>query len=379
MTSAEPGRLKVLRVVIGLNQGGVQQGVLNLCRGLDPVRFEPIACAIENSGAIGAEIEKAGFEVILLGYKRQAWKTIRALARIIRERQIDIVHASSYHPALYARIAGLLAGRPVMLDYEHTIRERKRLFRLLLSRWLDCHTDAHVAVARQVAEHVRDWYGYAADKVHVIHNGVDTDRFRPAADRAAAKAAVGLDPTRPVVGMVARLDPLKGCGDFFQAVAALRDRFDAQWLVVGAARNRAEEEAVMADARRSGVLNCVQFLGLRRDIPELLAAFDLYVFPTLKEGFPNSLLEAMAAGCAVVASDFPGNLEVARHERNALIVPMHDAEALTGAMQRLLQDGALATRLGIQARSDVETDFSLQAYARKMAALYEALWADRRK
>lgn len=379
MTSAESGRLKVLRVVIGLNQGGVQQGVLNLCRGLDPARFEPIACAIENSGAIGAEIEKAGFEVILLGYKRQPWKTIRALARIMRERQIDIVHASSYHPSLYARIAALLAGRPIMLNYEHTIRERRRFQRALFNKLLSRFTDAHVAVAMQVAEHVRAWYGYAAETVHVIHNGVDIERFQPAQDKAAAKVAVGLDPSRPVIGMVARLDPLKGCGDFFQAVSRLRDRFDAQWLVVGGARNSQEEEAVLASARACGVLDCVQFLGLRRDIPQLLAAFDLYVFPTLKEGFPNSLLEAMAAGCAVVASDFSGNLEVACHERNALIVPMRDAEALTRAMQRLLLDAGLAARLGAQARRDIEADFSLQAYARKMAALYEALWASRRK
>lgn len=376
MTSAEPKRLKVLRVVIGLNQGGVQQGVLNLCRGLDPVRFEPIACAIENSGAIGREIENAGFEVILLGYKRQPWKTIRALARIIRERRIDIVHASSYHPSLYARIAGLLAGRPVMLEYDHTIREKRRFQRVLFNKLLSRFTDAHVAVATQVAEHVRAWYGYAAEKVHVIHNGVDTERFQPAQDKVAAKEAVGLDPSRPVIGMVARLDPLKGCGDFFQAVSSLRDSFDAQWLVVGAARNREEEETVLASADACGVRDCVQFLGLRRDIPQLLAAFDLYVFPTLKEGFPNSLLEAMAAGCAVVASDFPGNLEVARHERNALIVPMGDAEALTQAMRRLLLDRDLATRLGVQARRDIESNFSLQAYARKMAALYEKLWSE---
>lgn len=370
-------RLKVLRVVIGLNQGGVQQGVLNLCRGLDPERFEPIACAIENSGAIGQEIEKAGFEVILLGYKRQAWKTIAALARIIRERKIDIVHASTYHPALYARIAGLLAGRPIMVDYDHTIRSRKRPLRLLLSRWLDRYTDAHVAVAHQVAEHVRDWYGYTAQKVHVIHNGVDTERFHPPADKAAAKAALGLDPARPVVGMVARLDPLKGCADFFQAIATLRRRHDVQWLFVGAARNAEEEGEVMAAARTHGVTDCVQFLGLRRDIPELLAAFDLYVFPTLKEGFPNALLEAMAAGCAVVASDFPGNLEVARHEHNALIVPMADAISLAAAIERLLGDRELAARLAHQARHDIESDFSLTAYARKMAALYETLWATR--
>ena len=372
-------RLKILRVVIGLNQGGVQQGVLNLCRGLDPERFEVIACAIENGGAIGMEIEKAGFEVIVLGYKRQPVKTIAALASIIREREIDIVHASSYHPSLYARIAGLLAGRPIMINHEHTIRERQRPQRTIFNKLLARSTDAHVAVASQVARHVISWYGYADERMHVIHNGVDTVRFCPPQDKWAAKQAVGLDPVRPVVGMVARLDPLKGCDDFFGAIARLRGECDAQWLFVGAARNAEEEEAVLASARKHGAMDCLQFLGLRRDIPDLLAAFDLYVFPTLKEGFPNSLLEAMAAGCAVAASDFPGNLEVARHERNALIVPMGDAAALAGAIDRLLRDPELAARLGAQARSDIEAEFSLPVYSRKMAALYETLWANRQR
>lgn len=369
-------RLKILRVVIGLNQGGVQQGVLNLCRGLDPERFEVIACAIENGGAIGAEIERAGFEVIVLGHKRQPVKTIGALSRLMREREIDIVHASSYHPSLYARIAGLLAHAPVLIGYEHVVFDHRRRLREYLNRWLEPRTQAFTAVGEAVADQVRDWYGYPGEKVHVVHNGVDIARFRPPADRKAAKRALGLDPERPVIGMICRLDEEKGHRHFFEAIRALTRTHDAQWLVVGMGRG---EAAVRAAARERGVDGLVRFLGLRRDVPELLAAFDVYAFPTLKEGFPNSLLEAMAAGCAVAASDFPGNLEVARHERNALIVPMGDAAALTDAIDRLLRAPALAARLGEQARRDIEADFSLPAYSRKMTALYETLWANRRQ
>ena len=136
---ADPKRLKILRVVIGLNQGGVQQAVLNLFKGLDKRKFEPIACAIENTGAIGKEIEAAGFEVITLGYKRQPWRTIYALAKLMRDRKIDIVHASSYHPSLYARIAGLLARVPVLISHEHTVFDRKRHQRTLLNRFLSVY------------------------------------------------------------------------------------------------------------------------------------------------------------------------------------------------------------------------------------------------
>lgn len=364
-------RIKILRVVIGLNQGGVQQGVLNLCRGLDPERFEVIACAIENGGAIAAEIEKAGIEVIVLGHKRQPWKTIPALTRLIRERGIDIVHASSYHPSLYARIAGLLARAPILISYEHVVFDHRRPLREWLNRWLAPRTQAFTAVGKTVAEQVRIWYGYSPNKVRVIHNGVDTIRFHPPTNRKDAKHAVGLDPERPVVGMICRLDEEKGHRFFFEAIRTLAPSHNVQWLVVGMGRGEAMVKAAALDF---GVDQNVQFLGLRRDIPELLAAFDLYVFPTLKEGFPNSLLEAMSAACAVVTSDFPGNLEVARHEHNALIIPMGNADALAAAISRLLCDPELAVRLGTQARHDIEAEFSLQTYSRKMSSLYEELW-----
>jgi glycosyltransferase involved in cell wall biosynthesis len=363
--------IKILRVVIGLNQGGVQQGVLNLFRGLDPNRFEPIACAIENTGAIGSEIVKAGFEVIVLGYKRQPWRTILALAKLMREKRVDIVHASSYHPSLYARIAGLLAGVPILMSYEHVVFDRRRKGREYLNRLLQPRTNAFTAVGNAVAEQVKTWYDYPQDKVHVIHNGVDIERFRPPVDRRAAKQALGLDPDRPVVSMICRLDEEKGHVFLFQAIKAISVALDIQWLVVGAGRGEAK---IKSQADALGVASRLQFLGLRRDIPEILAATDIYAFPTLQEGFPNSLLEAMSSGCAVVASDFPGNLEVASHERNALIVPMRDGTALSLAISRLLDDQVLADKLGHQARVDIEENFSLAAYACKMSALYESLW-----
>ena len=364
-------RLRILRVVIGLNQGGVQQGVFNLFRGLDPRRFEPIACAIENTGAIGSEIVKAGFEVIVLGYKRQPWRTIFALAKLMREKKIDIVHASSYHPSLYARIAGLLAGVRVVMSYEHVVFDRRRKGRELFNRLLQPRTHAFTAVGRAVAEQVKDWYGYPHDKVHVVHNGVDIERFRPPTDRKLAKQALGLDPDKPVVSMICRLDEEKGHIFFFESVKTLSATRDIQWLVVGAGRG---ETHIKFQAQTLGVEAQIQFLGLRRDIPDILAATDVYVFPTLQEGFPNSLLEAMAAGCAVVASDFAGNLEVAEHERNALITPMRNASALTAAIGRLLGDRSLSDRLAQQARKDIEHNFSLATYASKMSDLYESLW-----
>lgn len=368
--------LNILRVVIGLNQGGVQQGVLNLCSALDPKKFRLIVVALENGGAVAKEIERSGVaEVIVLGHQREPWKTIPALVRLMRDHRIDIVHASSYHPSLYARIAAIIAGVPVRISYEHSIFTRRRPFRTFFNLLLKTFTHAFTPVGGAVAAQVRDWYGYSADKIHVIHNGVDINLFRRVQDRKAAKSAVGLHPERPVVAMICRLDQEKGHQFFFQSAKKISQTHDCQWLVVGTGR---EESIVKAQAFELGVGSLIQFWGMRRDIPEILAATDIYVFPTLREGFSNSLLEAMSSGCAVVASDFPANLEAVRDNHNALVVPMRNASAITTAVRSLLDDPHLAHRLSAQARADIERDFSIAAYASKMTNLYTTLWQQRR-
>lgn len=363
-------RLKILRVVIGLNQGGVQQAVFNLFKGLDQERFEPIACAIENSGAIGHEIEAAGFEVVVLGLKRQPLATIQALRQLMIDREIDIVHASSYHPSFYARIAGVMAGVPVLISHEHVVFENHRWQRGLTNRLLASRTAAYIAVGRLVGDQVKNWYGYSDQKVRVIHNGVDLARFAPSDDQNTLRATLDIPADQPVVIMVARLDLEKGHQTLFEAIRLLGER-PATYLIVGTGR---QEEEIKLEAERLGVAGKIRFLGMRRDIPALLQAADIFAFPTLQEGFSNALIEAMAAGCAIVASDYPSNFEAVTHENSALISKRLDAHSLAANLARLYEDPDLRSRLAAAARSRAETEFSVAANALKTANLYEELW-----
>lgn len=368
--------LNVLYVVIGLNLGGVQQWVLDLCKRLDPKRFRPLVCAIENTGIIGKEIEALGVEVVTLGHRRQTFRTVKALASLMKERQIDILHGVSYHPSLYARIAGLVAGTPVMLTYEPVVYDNRRIQRVLLSRFLDRYTDGYVACSQGVAQQLGEWYGYSQEKVALIYNAVDTEQFKPPASRADAKRKLGFDPERPVVGMVARLDPEKGHRFFFEAIKRLPGYADVQWLVVGSGRAEAE---VKEQAKQFGVADQVKFLGTRRDLPDLLGAFDIYVLPTLKEGFPITTLNAMACGCAVVVSNYPANLEAVRNEVNGLVVPMGESMQLAQAMDRLLASEMQRCALGDAARRDVLEHFSIERHITLMEAYYQRMWDARRK
>ena len=364
--------VNVLRVVIGLNQGGVQQGVLNLFRGLDRERFRPIACALENDGAIGREIAAAGFEVIVLGHRGKGWgiRIVRDLVRLIREREIQIVHGSSYHPSLYARVAGLLGRAPILISHEHAVFQRRRRRRCILSHLVGRATDAHIAVSHAVRDQVLAWYGLDPRRVRVVHNGVDVERFRPGISREEAKRRLGLPPDTFTVMTTSRLDPENGHRFLFEAMGPLLPGRKLCLVLVGTGRGEAE---VRAAAERSGVASVATFTGLRRDIPDLLAAADVYVAPMLQTGFSNAVLEAMAMACPMVVTDVGGTREAVTNDREGLVVPPADAALLRAALVRLLDDAALRERLGSAAREAVLARFTTAHFVAGVQGLYEEL------
>jgi len=368
--------LNVLHVYIGLNMGGGQEFTLNLFKNIDKTKFNPIACVIENSGIIGKEIESLGFEVIVLGFKRQPIKTIMALINIIKEKKIDIINGASYHPSLYARIAGSLSNVPVVISHEHGLYNKKRLHRVILNRLLSKFTDQFIAVSDAMAHQLLNWYHYPKSKVSTIHNGVDTERFAPATSKTRAKSLLGLDPERLVIGMICRLDPDKGHRFFFEAIKTLHKKYNVQWLVVGhAGGNHSHYEKEIKDyVEKLGLSQVVKFLGYRRDIPQLLAAFDIYALPTLREGFPVAVLEAMSSGCAIVTSDFPANLELIEDKKHGFITPMKESSVLTNRIELLIKDERLRKKMGQSARKKVLENFSLKNNVSKIERLYEELW-----
>jgi glycosyltransferase involved in cell wall biosynthesis len=368
-------KIQILRVVIGLNQGGVQQAVLNLANNLDRTKYELIVCAIENGGLIANEIKDAGVKVIVLGFKRQPFKTILALVKIIKENCIDIVHASSYHPSLYGRCAAVIARSPVIMSYEHIIFDHFRPARALLNRFLNFFTHGYTAVSQGVSKQVINWYGYNEEKVHLVYNGVDTIKFSPKTSKVFAKKKLKINPKSLVIGMICRLDLSKGHKYFFEAISKLnkKQKYTIQFVIIGSGP---AENAIIDLAKAYGLEKSINFLGVRRDVNVCMNAIDIFCFPTLQEGFSNVLLEAMSSGCAIVASNFSSNLEILEHENNSLIVRMKDAVALAQAIQRLIDSESLRITMGNNARATIEKSFSVKVYSKNMEYIYEKLWRD---
>ena len=181
-------------------------------------------------------------------------------------------------------------------------------------------------------------------KVRVVHNGVDVARLRQHRPRAEVRGELGLASATQVVGLVARLDHWgKGHRKFLTALANLKDCYPVEALIIGGGRREAEVKQL---AGEMGLAGRVHFLGQRPDIPDLLAALDIFVLPSHSEGVSLALLEAMAAGLPVIVSAVGGLPEVVTDGVNGLLIPPKEPEALAGALARLLDDPALAKKLG---------------------------------
>lgn len=225
--------------------------------------------------------------------------------------------------------------------------------------------DRYLAVSDEVAERLQASLRIPARKIEVVRNGIPLDRFAGAAPGALAHLRSGNG--RPLVLTVARLDPQKGHTYLLQAAALVPE---AVFALVGDGEQRA---ALEAQARSLGLQDRVLFLGHRADIPELLASCDLFVLPSLFEGFPLSVLEAMAAGKAVVTSDIGGTDEAVVHRETGLLVPPGDATALAAAIRTLLGDPGLAKRFGEAGQAKALREFSAGRVVRRVSEIYEEL------
>ncbi|MBI5682893.1 MAG: glycosyltransferase [Deltaproteobacteria bacterium] len=373
MFTKPSSNIKIIRVVVGLNQGGVQQMILNLFNGLNKEVFEPIALAIENTGAIGREIENAGFRVINLGLKRgplSFFMIVKRLADVFREERPHIVHGSSYYPSVYSRVAARLTDVPILISHEHTIFQKNRLKRQFVGHLISKFTDRHIAVSNEVKNHVVQWYKIPPEKVETIYNGVDTEYFTPKLSKEDAKKRLNIEPDVFVIGYVGRLSHEKGHRYLFDAIAGLKDRFPLKAVMVGTGKG---EKEIMRHAKDAGVEGIVHFLGLRRDIPEILSAFNVFVLPSIQEGFSNALVEAMAMGCPVVATAVSGNKEAIVDGIEGFLIPPADAGTMASAIERLYADRVLRKKMSAAARQRVEEHFSLKQHIEKIERLYISL------
>lgn len=325
----------------------------------DAVGVEPLH---ERADALRVPVERVPPMPLGLDGARR----VPALARLLRRRRPDVFHAHMSSPvaAKWGLSAAVAARLPAVLGTVQVIStdyapDRSTLLQL---RLLAAGVDRYLAVSRAIAAELAGRYHWPPGKITVVHNAVEVERFggpAPTTLRAELGAA-----DRPLVLTAARLSDQKGHAVLLQAAARLPG------AVFALAGEGPEERALRELAKALGVSERIRFLGRRDDVPALLAACDVFALPSLYEGSSLAVLEAMAAGRAVVSSAIPGTEELIEDGRSGLLVPPRDPEALASALGRLLADERLRADLAAAARQRAEREFGSDAMAARVAAIY---------
>jgi glycosyltransferase involved in cell wall biosynthesis len=354
--------------------GGAEQALLMLIEGIDHRAWQPTllynptpaaGLLAERARGLGASVQAVPPMPLGLEGARE----VPAFARELRRAKPAVFHAHLSWPlaAKYALFAAVLARVPAIVATVHLYPE----FPLdrsnyLQERLLAAFVGRYIAVSNDIATRLTGTFRWPPSKIEVIHNGISLDRFRRGAD-ADLRAQLAGPGERPVFLTVARLDAQKGHDVLLRAAAQVAE---ARFALAGEGPERSRLES---EAKRLGLGDRVLFLGQRPDVPELLAASDGFVLPSLYEGSPLAVLEAMAAAKPVISSAIGGTDELVVDGESGLLVPPGDANALTGAIRRVLSSPQLRGQLGAAARSRVERHFSASVTAKRVARVYEDL------
>ena len=391
MTAAAPPR-KVLHIITRLIVGGAQENTLLSVEGLDRMpEFEVTLLTGVDRGPEGDLLDRARRTTRLvivdeLGRAISPWADFVAfvkLYRLIRRGRYDIVHTHSSKAGVLGRIAAWLAGTPIIVHTLHSL-----VFHDYQPRWLNrtwwaikklCApiTDHYISVSRIIAERAIAEGIAPADRFTTIYSGMELDWFLNAkADALAVRREFGIPADAPVVGKIARLFPLKGHDQLFDAiprVVAAEPR--VRFLLIG---DGILQEHLRERARAGGFLDNVVFAGLipRERIPEMLSAMDVLVHTSLREGLARVLPQALAMGKPCVSFDLDGAPEVVLQEKTGYLVKAGDSRGLAEAIARLLADPELRRRMGENGRRHVDPAFRAETMAAEIAKVYRGLLKD---
>jgi len=304
--------MKILYVITGLATGGAEMMLLKVLGRLDRQRFSPHVISLTSLGELAPRIAALGIPVEAVGMKPGVPNLLDffRLVRKLKRLNPDVVHTWMYHADLLGGLAARLAGvsavgwciRNSNLDKDKTKFSTRAVVRLcaLTSKWVPLRILSCSEQARQV--HVV--CGYAAEKMVVVPNGFDLTRFKPDEDaRKRIRTELGIEVDTPLVGLIGRFDPQKNQAGFFEAAGVLHRRMPHAHFVLAGQGIDVSNAALMQAAARAGVLAKSHLLGLRNDIPALMAAVDVLASSSYGEAFPNVLGEAMACGVPCVVTD----------------------------------------------------------------------------
>lgn len=378
---------KIVYLIGTLNIGGSQHQIIETAAGLNRELFNPKLYCLFGGGPLKSSINKYGIDVTIFDtnhhrkqitnhflFKRS--RQFLSLYRYLKRQQPDILHCYMYKPCIYGGFAAKLMENSLLITSRRCLGHFKdaKPYYQSLENLVNRFTDGVLVNAEAVKQDVLQREKISPHKIHVVYNGVDTNRYKPLNDETAAfsrlkKRESGIPETAPVIGMIANLFPYKGYREFISAASEVHQRHpEVKFLCVG--KDCGIQHQIEQLIRERGLQEHVIFTGEVRNIPDLLHLIDIQVSASHEEGFSNAILEGMASGKPIVATSVGGTPEAVVHNTTGILVPPKDPTALAQAIILLLENPELAKSLGNNGRTRIEEHFSMETMINKLETWY---------
>jgi len=379
---AMSSKIKIAYIITSSGVGGAEKILYHTVTGLDYNQYSVSIFTLKEKGVTAKELEKLGIEVHCLHMANKegfmGWListiTLLKLFSYLRRLKPTIIHSFLFRANILARLAGYLTGVPIIISSIRVMGGGKRYFHYL-ERMTSFMVDHYITVSKNVKKYIVDKSKISVNKISVIYNGVKV-RDRNSLKLQNVKLPFDIKPEDKILITVGRLHKQKGHYYLIHAILKVgKEVSNIKLLIIG----EGEEENNLKNLTESlDLTDKVIFMGVRFDVESIISTAKLFVLPSLWEGMPNVLLEAMAAEKPVVATEVGGVAELVINGETGLLVPSRDSGALASAIIDLLQNDLKAKRMGRNGRIRVEKKFNISKTLKETENLYQKLLKEKR-
>ncbi len=363
--------IHIMQVLHTLEVGGAEKLAYDISNSFDK-SFQFSFFCLDALGYLSNLIKQEGGNVYCFG-RKDGWDfgLIKEFAELLTAKKVDIVHAHQYTPYFYAVLASFFSKRhPKVIFTEHGRHQpdKVRWKRVVFNKIFQHLTAAYTGVARFSKDCLVEFEKIPENKIDVIYNGIDLERFPKTFDKDKIRKSLGFEADKTLVGIIARLDPIKNHSVLIEAISLLKNQFpDIQLIVVGEGPMLQELKNLVSTL---AIDDTVIFTGLRKDVPRILMALDIFVLPSSTEAMSVTLLEAMSASLPVVATDVGGNQEVVIPHITGELVQPKDPHQLADAIESIISAPQKAEQMGKAGRERVEDMFTFDRMIEQYKKLY---------
>ncbi len=364
---------RIVHIIDDLHGGGAQQQLYELVRNLPKDEWDPIVISLSQEKLqLADQFEQAGISVQCIHQQgKWSWSCFWELVHTLRALNADVVHTWLFTADLYGRLASRWLGQACVISSIRSVQTDKPKHYVWVDRFLKNITHKFIVNADIIQPVMHEREGVSFDKIKTVHNGIDLENFISNGHAQTVREELGLSRDDQVIGIVSRLMPVKDPMTFLLAARAVHQEMpQVKFVIVGDGELSEELQSHVQDW---GLQGQVIFTGFRQDRARLLSAMDIVALSSLYEGCSNAILEAMAVGKPVVATDVGGNRELVRVGKSGYLVRAQDPKAMADVFKQLLRDDALRIKMGHMGRQLVEENFTLEQLVRKTSKVYREL------